>query len=522
MTTDWTEGYVADHTYEHYYFPALAPNYIRACLLLSGLDLPLRKPGEPMRYLELGYGQGFSLNLHAATDQEAEFWGTDFLPEQTLSAREIALRAGLGTHLLNDSFAEFDEKAKAGMLPLFDIIVLHGIWSWINRENHEHILNIIRTSLKPGGAVYISYNSMPGRVSSMPLRELMTIHSDRKGAGKDSVTRATEAAALIYALVEGESTYFSYSPASRTLVEHMKTQSPVYLAHEYLNRNWHASYFFEIAKNMASAGCRFVTAANILESALIAQPEKTRSFLNAVSDPVSWEALKDFNQNTGFRRDIFVKDPVSLAPDEWRERLDSSYWSLGAPLTQTDSLSAVLPFATFNLDKSVYDPLLEVLAEDSLAPKSLAFLRTHPRLVHFEYDDFISCIRMLFGCSFIYPAQPSSSAKTLSACRSLNSILCDLTAKGNLQDTLASPVLARGFGVSEHFQLFLRSYMAGIKDPVKWTEDAFSIMSAQGKTLRTKTSQDDQEGLVVFLQEARRFEKDILPFMKTIGIAPDQ
>ena len=520
MTNDWTDGYVADHTYGHYYFSALAPGYIRACLLMSGFDLPVRESGEPLRYLELGYGQGFSLNLHAAANQDIEFWGTDFLPDQALNAQYFALLSGLGTHILNDSFAELDEKAQAGKLPLFDIIVFHGIWSWINHENQQHILNIVQNSLKPNGAVYISYNSQPGRSLSMPIRELMSIHADRKGIGKDSVTRATEAAALVRALSEAGAAFFTDSPAYTAFVERMQKHPATYLAHEYLNKNWHASYFFEIAKTMATVGCNFVTSANILESTLIAQPEKTRSFLNAVSDPVSWEVLKDYNQNTSFRRDIFIRDSSPMTVDEWRHRLDQSSWCLAGPLDQIKELAIKLPYITLALDEAVYRPILNALAENSYAPKTLAFLRTHPNISHLPHEDFFSCMRMLFGCGYIAPAQPSPSEKTLSICHHLNNIICHMTANGNIQQHLVSPVLGCAYAVSEPHQLFLRSYIAGETNPAKWGIAAFTIMHTGSRAPAYQSREEAEKIRELFLQEAQQFAENTLPFLRAIGIVP--
>ena len=59
--------------------------------------------GRPLRYLELGYGQGLSLNIHAAAT-DGEFWGTDFNPVQVANARELASASGAHVKLLDASF----------------------------------------------------------------------------------------------------------------------------------------------------------------------------------------------------------------------------------------------------------------------------------------------------------------------------------------------------------------------------------------------------------------------------------
>ena len=64
-------------------------------------------------------------------------------------------------------------------LPAFDIIALHGLWSWVSAENRRAIVEIMRRRLKVGGACYISYNTLPGWAMGMPLRHMMTLHGTR-------------------------------------------------------------------------------------------------------------------------------------------------------------------------------------------------------------------------------------------------------------------------------------------------------------------------------------------------------
>src|ERR1700693_2545593 len=125
--TDWTAGYVTDLDYTHGYYRELCPGLLRLACLSAGVAPPA---SPPLRYLELGYGRGLSINIHAAATT-GEFWGTDFNPSQAGYARGLAEAAGSGAKLLDDSFAELAARPE---LPEFDIITLHGIWSWVSDE----------------------------------------------------------------------------------------------------------------------------------------------------------------------------------------------------------------------------------------------------------------------------------------------------------------------------------------------------------------------------------------------------
>jgi predicted nicotinamide N-methyase len=124
---DWTAGYVTEIEYTYGYYRELCPGLLRLACLSAGIAPPNSKA---LNYLELGYGQGLSLNIHAAANA-GEFWGTDFNPVQTAHARAFAEASGSNVKALNDSFAELSARSD---LPEFDVIALHGIWTWISEE----------------------------------------------------------------------------------------------------------------------------------------------------------------------------------------------------------------------------------------------------------------------------------------------------------------------------------------------------------------------------------------------------
>src|SRR5215469_12901477 len=68
---DWTAGYVTEIEYLWNYSRVLCPSVLRLVCLSAGVA-PLAR--RPVRYLELGYGLGLSLNIHAAACA-GEFWG---------------------------------------------------------------------------------------------------------------------------------------------------------------------------------------------------------------------------------------------------------------------------------------------------------------------------------------------------------------------------------------------------------------------------------------------------------------
>src|SRR5882672_11396862 len=149
--SDWTSGYIADLGYTYGYYSELNPLRIKLAFLSAGLAPPKEGP-----CCELGFGQGISVNVHAAA-APADWWGTDFNPSQARFARDLAEATGSRAKLFDESFTEFCGRSD---LPEFAFIGLHGIWSWISNENRAVIVDFIRRKLKAGGVVHMSYNTM--------------------------------------------------------------------------------------------------------------------------------------------------------------------------------------------------------------------------------------------------------------------------------------------------------------------------------------------------------------------------
>jgi len=150
----WTSGYVADIDYTHGYYRELNPLMLALASVHAGLRLQVP---QGLRYLELGFGQGLSLNIHAAA-LGGEFWGVDLNPSHAAQAQEMARASGSGLRICDSTFEEFAARQD---LPTFDVIALHGVWSWISEANRLVLTELIRRQLATGGIVYISYNTMP-------------------------------------------------------------------------------------------------------------------------------------------------------------------------------------------------------------------------------------------------------------------------------------------------------------------------------------------------------------------------
>ncbi len=139
---NWNEGYITDIDYTLGYYNELNPQRLRLALLYKGFYC-----GEINTACELGFGQGMTVNLHAAAST-TKWYGNDFNPSHAGFAQQFGQISGANPQLFEQSFLEFCQRDD---LPDFDFIGLHGIWSWISDENRQIIINFFKRKLKASG-----------------------------------------------------------------------------------------------------------------------------------------------------------------------------------------------------------------------------------------------------------------------------------------------------------------------------------------------------------------------------------
>ncbi len=470
------DGYVSDILYDDHFYKDLTPNHLEAALLLHNLSLPSLEKGEPFRYLELGYGQGMSLNIHAAS-HPGEFWGTDFTPNHCLSARDLRAHSGAKCNILNDSFEELAVKAKAGLLPQFDVIALHGVWSWITPESREAVLEIVAYCLKVGGAVYVSYNSMPGWTDFAPLRELLTYHAKTKNASKNSVSKVQEAYNFVSQLEKSGSQYFARNPGAAQKLKSLSNKTVSYVAHEYLNENWYIPYFKDVATDFEQAKCTFVTSTRLLNQLSFALPENMQKMLQGIDDLKLRETVRDFALNTQFRTDIFVKGTKNLSSND--SLLQNASFAL---CTQKEAVPYTITVSTgqFNLKEDLYKPLVEFFARDNYKPKDIASIKkAFP-----EMSDVVirEAIAVLIGSNVLHLAKSAKKEQQLMTKR-LNGKICERAMQGAAPNALASPVLGGGVAVSPVEMFILVAIDKGNETIESQVDFVYNMMKEKGRNL---------------------------------------
>jgi SAM-dependent methyltransferase len=475
---DWTSGYVAEIDYTHGYYREIAPGLIDLALLLSGHEPPNR---SALRYLELGYGQGLSANIHAAA-VAGEFWGADFNPAHAANAQSLAHHAGSNGRFFDDSFADMAARED---LPSFDYIVLHGVWSWVSDDNRRAIVEIIRRRLKVGGTVYMSYNTLPGWAVAMPLRHMMTLHAEAVGSDAQGVVGRIDASLAFGAkLAEVEARYFAANPTAKSRLDAIAGQNRNYVAHEYFNRDWAPMYFSDAHEWLSDAKLGYACPAALLDQMdafNLTAPQQ--EMLNAIPYSVLRETVRDYMLNQQFRRDVYTRGARRLSPLERQERL----YDLRIALTaRADDMTfeADAGLGKVNLKVEIYKPIVDELAADGGSPKRIGDLAERPKLAALPPGALVEALAVLVGSGRAHTAQSDAEIEAAEPrCRRLNAALIERARVGGEITSLASPVLGGGVNVGRFEQMFLAANTRGLKRPAEWAVDVWGTLAKQNQAI---------------------------------------
>ncbi|HEY1932766.1 MAG TPA: class I SAM-dependent methyltransferase [Acetobacteraceae bacterium] len=451
----WDHGYVTDVTYTTNFYREITPIWLATTALLLGQRPP--DLTRPFRYADLGCGHGFTTLVVAATCPEAEIWGFDFNPAHIEWATRLAGMAGLSNvHFVETSFADLAARPPAD-LPAFDFIVSHGVLSWISPENQRLLHEVIRQRLKPGGLAYVSYNVTTGWGAMLPVRTLMRLLTEASplrtdlssGETLDFVARVKDAGALL----------FPNNPWLETRLADMRRHDPRYIAHEYLNRDWHPIMFADVADAMAEAKCAYVGSATLTDNIdALSVPSAMVPLLGETRDLRLRETLRDVGAAQSFRRDLYRRGLAPLPLAEQRDLVDAVQLAwVGQPMP--DPITFSTPLGSVTGKPEVYQPLLDGLRQGPLSVRAAYALAP---FADAPLVELLQAFILLTAGNHAHPVAPGGdSAAARQGAQALNRAIAALNAAGGDVPRLAAPAIGSSLQVDLLDTLVLGALQSG-------------------------------------------------------------
>ncbi|MFO1157353.1 MAG: class I SAM-dependent methyltransferase [Reyranellaceae bacterium] len=508
---DWTDGYLADVEYAHSYNGELNPLRVRLALLVAGLSVPRFETA-----CELGFGQGVSINLHAAASQ-IKWFGTDFNPTQVGLAKELGRASGADVKLFDEAFTDFIHRPD---LPDFDFIGMHGIWSWVSRESKTAITEFIRRKLKVRGVVYIGYNVVPGWASFAPLRHLMAEHARLTGAtGSGKFGALKGSLDFVERFLATAPGFLRQNPKIVDKFATIKVKNPQYLVHEFLNGHWQPDYFTTMVDALAPAKIGFACPANYLEHYdAINLTNEQWTFLQSLPDDGFRQSVRDFMINQQFRCDYWGKGVGRLTPLQRAEALRAERIVLISyrpkiELTIRGALGEV------GLHAPVYAPILDYLSDCQV--RTIGEVEAAVRGHNLPFPQVLEAIMVMAGSNHITSANDEATmAHVRGQTDRLNDAFLDWARSSGNLNYLASPVTGGGVPAGRIVQNFMLGVRNGRKTPAELAEFVWRLLDSQGqKIVKDARPIETAEGNIAELvPQATAFLQESVPVLKALKI----
>lgn len=209
-----------------------------ASLLHGGPRLPL----DRYRVLELGCANGANLLPMAWYRQHGDFTGLDASVRQIALANDAREQLGLS----NLRFIQGDFRSASDQLEgPFDIIIAHGVFSWVTNEARDAMLEMCSALLAPDGLLYLNYNTQPGWSVRGMVRDFLMQHTAHVKSLKERAEMCREVSARVISPLKSKEHAYTMLMANEFKL--VAQNQPAYIAHEYLspenNAYWRSDFF---------------------------------------------------------------------------------------------------------------------------------------------------------------------------------------------------------------------------------------------------------------------------------------
>jgi SAM-dependent methyltransferase len=434
----WSRGYPVGRIYPPSWHAFQSPAHLSAICGLCGVRWDI-DPLSPLSIAEIGCGTGYTASVLAAGNPQARVLGIDYNPAQIVEARRLAGEAGLR----NVDFMEADlgdmGAGEVDALPEFDLITVHGVWSWVADPVREGILRIIRRRLRAGGIVLLSYNALPGAATALGLARLARGEL-RKAA--DPLDGIQAARSLVGRLMEAKAAQLLPSSWRRLLSGEAPGASDGYLIHEFQTEHWRPSFFQDVAEAMSSARCEFVGSATIDENfpQMSLEPAQRAVWEDAGSQ-AERQFIFDLCVQRAFRRDVYVR---GLRPADRVSAVDAI--TMAATSRSDGELQVKAQGGVATLPPHQADAVRKCLFA---GPQRIATLRSLPGCGSMTAEELLAVL-IASGTAVPLWREPGTGPgwdDALAAARRLNAVAARTFVPhgvGKGQMALASPAIAGG------------------------------------------------------------------------------
>ena len=484
------------------------PLYLKYLLTSKGFACP-----DFNHCLEIGCGKGLSILPHALT-QSSHWMGQEFNPSLVHAAKRSAATCHIQVDLTSESLEQLVSRTD---LPKFDLICVHGVWSWVSKQDQELLIDLAHKHLNDGGIFYISYNCKVGLGNFAPIRNLINLFNEHKCPRNLSNERKLiEISKFLFPIIKLNP---SFAIAQQDFGQFMQNamSNPEPFLSDSLNSYWSCDHFAEVASRLERADLGYVCSACGVDNLdIINLTSEQSEFLQPLQGTDMYEETRDFMVNRRVRNDIFIKGAIALSNDEFIEEFSAQNLILSAPVTDFD-YKMIGNAGEMELDPRVYAPLMAILTD--YCPHNIgqivdAIIQNDPEL---QLTDIIVALNILVFAGVCAPAV--SNAQITEDMVRLNLSLINNFGE---QDTvsLCSPIIQGALNVDPIQARLLRTYINTPNCTDKELIEALLTAVVQGEISLSadEDEQSDEELIATVHSTIHEFNQTFLPFISKLMV----
>lgn len=269
---------------------------------------PSERDHDEIRVLDLACASGQHVRQQAARYPGVRFTGVDFSKNEIDAGRKAIEESGAANVEL-----VLSDLRKLEINPgEYDVILCHGVFSWVDDEVKERIFELCRFGLKRSGVAAIAYLTYPGWKQREAIRELLAF---RVKEVDDPDQRVRESALLLKLLhagysAAGEDCHAKYL---KSVVADMQGSAVNAFLHDELGSVHDPCYFVQFVEWAREWGMQYLAEVDLGTMALDGLPPNTAGLLQELApDFLETQQLIDFMVNRSGRLSLIVRDDAAI------------------------------------------------------------------------------------------------------------------------------------------------------------------------------------------------------------------
>jgi SAM-dependent methyltransferase len=203
----------------------------------------------------------------------------------------------------------------------YDIVLVHGVYSWIATEEREKLCKNLKAKLKNNGILVVSHNVLPGWRVRETIRDYIKILP-----GYATTQDINEKLSIVRSFLSQCTKIINYESEQLLLlsneIKRLNSEPDHYLYHELMNDLTDGETLNTFVQPFVKQGLKYI--GDTLWTRMPIINETSSPFGDKLEDILSWY---DLTHGQAFRESLFVSSDTFIACNQFKNRLKDCFFA---------------------------------------------------------------------------------------------------------------------------------------------------------------------------------------------------